>query len=219
MKLTNKIEVLNMDCMDYMKDIEDNYFDLAIVDPPYGIGEDGLKNHSRGCMAEATKYIPKQWDIEKPEKEYFNQLFRVSKNQIIWGGNYFIENLKNTSCFIVWDKDNGKTDFADSELAWTSFKSAVRNFKFKWQGMLQENMKEKEKRIHPTQKPIKLYEWLLDNYAKPVYKIIDTHLGSGSSAIAAHYYGCKFVGIELDSDYYNSMIKRFEENTKQMKLF
>ena len=157
----------NQDCIDGMVGFPDNFFDLAIVDPPYGIGEDGAKNHTRSCLADTTKFTPKKWDSETPGDEYFIELFRVSKHQIIWGGNYFLDNLGSTPCMIVWDKDNGNNDFADCELAWTSFQTAVRKFTFRWQGMLQQNMKHKEVRIHPTQKPIPLYQWLLMNYAKP----------------------------------------------------
>ena len=160
-----KSEVYNTDCMVFMKDLPDNYFDLALVDPPYGIGEDGLKNHKRGCLAKAQEYTPKDWDRKSPDKEFFDELIRVSKNQIIWGANHFISKIPyDTPCWIVWDKDNGATDFADCELAWSSFPTAVRKFKYKWQGMLQENMAQKEKRIHPCQKPVTLYGWLLNTY-------------------------------------------------------
>jgi len=145
---------------------------------------------------------------------------RISKNQIIWGANHFIENVAiNSSCWIVWDKDNGRTDFADCELALTSFITAVRKFKFTWNGMLQGDMKNKEVRTHPTQKPVKLYDWLLANYAEKGQKILDTHLGSGSSAIAAHYFGVDFVGCELDIDYFNAAKQRFEDSTRQTTLF
>jgi site-specific DNA-methyltransferase (adenine-specific) len=158
----------------------DKFFDLAIVDPPYGIGEDGLKNHSRSVSAKSKEYTPKKWDSTAPDKNYFTELKRVSKNQIIWGANHFIDNLdfkKNSPCWIVWNKMNGENDFADCELAWTSFDTAVRIFNFRWQGMLQGDMKNKEIRIHPTQKPVALYKWLLQKYAKPGDKILDTHLG------------------------------------------
>ena len=159
-------EVYNIDCMEFMKTLPDKCFDLVIADPPYGIKEDGKKNHSRGCLAKSQEYTPKDWDKEAMPKEFFDELIRVSKNQIIWGANHFISRIPyDSSCWIVWDKDNGATDFADCELAWTSFKTAVRKFKFKWQGMLQENMANKEKRIHPTQKPVDLYRWLMMNYA------------------------------------------------------
>ena len=209
------INLINADCMEVMSKMKDKEFDLAVVDPPYGIGEDGKSNHSRSCLAETTKFIPKTWDREKPENNYFDLLFRVSRNQIIWGGNYFIECLKNTKCMLVWDKDNGATDFADCELAWCSFDKAVRKFKYKWQGMLQENMAKKEKRIHPTQKPVALYQWLLKNYAKQGDRILDTHLGSGSIAIACHDLGFDLTGIELDKEYFEAAKLRLERHQQQ----
>lgn len=209
------INLINADCMEVMSKMKDKEFDLAVVDPPYGIGEDGKSNHSRSCLAETTKFIPKIWDREKPENNYFDLLFRVSRNQIIWGGNYFIECLKNTKCMLVWDKDNGATDFADCELAWCSFDKAVRKFKYKWQGMLQENMAKKEKRIHPTQKPVALYQWLLKNYAKQGDRILDTHLGSGSIAIACHDLGFDLTGIELDKEYFEAAKLRLERHQQQ----
>jgi len=212
-----EIQAFQMDCMEFMKDKPDNYYDLAIVDPPYGIGEDGLKNHSRGKKALPTLYSPKQWDNATPTDEYFRELLRVSKNQIIWGGNYF--NLGPASCFIVWDKQNGANDFADCELAWSSFKSAVRIFRFRWAGMLQGNMREKEIRVHPTQKPVQLYRWILTHYAKPGDKILDTHGGSFSSAIACHAEGFDLDICELDEDYFNDAVKRFKLNTIQERLF
>ena len=209
------------DNMEYMKNIPDKYYDLCVIDPPYGIGEDGLKNHSRGKAAKAKKYTPKNWDNEPPQKEYFNELIRISKHQIIWGANHFISRIPyDSSCWIVWDKQN-TGDFADCELAWTSFKSAVRKFSFRWNGMLQGDMKNKEIRIHPTQKPVKLYEWIYLNYAKEGMKILDTHLGSGSSAIAAHKVNMnlEFVGIEIDEEYYNNAVKRIKWETSQGSLF
>ena len=212
------VELLNIDCMEYMKGLPNKAFDLAIVDPPYGIGENGSTNKSRGKLAKAKNYKPfAGLDKESPSDEYFNELFRVSKNQIIWGANHFLG--LTSSCWIVWDKNNGANDFADCELAYTSFSSAVRLFKYTWNGMLQENMKNKEIRIHPTQKPIQLYKWLLHNYAKPTDRILDTHLGSGSSAIAAHEFGVEFVGCELDTDYYNAAVKRFKEQTQQISIW
>lgn len=217
------IELLNCDCMEYMKGLEDNAFELAIVDPPYGIGESGKTNSTRGKMAVAKDYKSFAGDdLKAPDPAYFDQLKRVSKNQIVWGANHFIDSFPfmcSSPCWIVWDKINGATDFADCELAWTSFKTAVRQFRFQWQGMLQGDMKNKEHRIHPTQKPVKLYNWLLSNYAKEGDKILDTHLGSGSSAIAAHYGGFDFVGCELDQDYYNAAVDRFNNETKQESLF
>lgn len=204
-------EVHLIDCVEFMRGLSDKLFDLAICDPPYGIGEDGLKNHSRGKIAPSKKYTPKQWDSSAPEKMYFEQLKRVSKNQIIWGANHFIENIpdSNSSCWIVWDKQN-TGDFADCELAWTSFTTAVRMFKFRWNGMLQGDMANKETRIHPTQKPVALYRWLLRNYAKPNNTIFDSHMGSQSSRIACHMEGFDFTGCELDPEYFEQGNARYE---------
>jgi len=217
------IELLNIDCMEYMKGLEDNAFDLAIVDPPYGIGESG-GNESRNRV-KTNNYVKKNWDKSSPSPEYFIELRRVSKNQIIWGANHFMQSLQlGSPCWIVWDKINGASDFADCELAYTSFLKAVRLFKYEWNGMMQggigrNDKMRKEKRIHPTQKPVKLYEWLLANYAKEGDKILDTHLGSGSSAIAAHYSGFEFVGCELDEDYYKAAKARFNKETAQLDIF
>lgn len=212
-------QAFNMDCMEAMSQMPDKAFDLAIVDPPYGIGEDGKKNHSRDKLAPSTKYTPKEWDNAPPEQAYFNELVRVSTHQIIWGANHFISRIPyDSSCWVVWDKQNGESDFADAELAWTNFDTAVRIFYFRWQGMLQGNMRHKEHRIHPTQKPIKLYEWLLKNYAKEGWTILDTHLGSGSSRIAADKMGFDFVGYELDSEYFEAQEKRFAQYKSQLTL-
>jgi len=216
------IGLLNIDCMEYMKNVPNKYFDLAIVDPPYGIGEDGRKNHSRGCLAKSKDYSMKsKYDNEPPSIEYFIELKRISKNQIIWGCNHFISrNPIDSSCWLIWDKDNGNTDFADCELAWTSFETAVRKFRYKWQGMLQENMKDKEILIHPNHKPVALYKWLLKNYAKPEFKIIDTHGGSMSSVIACYDFGiAEMVCCEIDKDYFEAGKKRFEIHKAQGKLF
>lgn len=214
-------EVYNMDCITGMKEYPDKYFDLAIVDVPYGIGEDGSKNHTRSVIAKSKNYKAFYGnDLQPPNLDYWEELFRVSKNQIVWGANHFISKLPYDSpCWIVWNKDNGATDFADCELAWTSFKTAVRKFDFKWQGMLQQDMKNKEQRIHPTQKPVKLYEWILMNYAKEGDKILDTHLGSGSSRIAAYRNGFDFVGFEIDKDYFEAQEKRFKTELMQPRLF
>ena len=215
------MNITNEDNMHLMSRYEDNYFDLAIVDPPYGIGEDGAKNHSRGKATKPTLYTPKQWDSSAPQKEYFKELKRVSKNQIIWGANHFIENIpnSNSSSWVVWDKQNGNNDFADCELAYTSFKSAVRKYAFRWAGMIQGDMKNKEVRIHPTQKPVKLYEWLLTKYAKQGDKILDTHLGSGSIAIACHNLGYDLTACELDKEYYEAAMKRIKQHKQQKRLF
>ena len=214
------IELLNEDCMEVMSRYEDNYFDLAIVDPPYGIGESGKTNKSRGKLAAAKDYQSFHGgDLEPPQKGYFVELERVSKNPIILVANHFMDRIgRGSPCWIVWDKLNSG-DFADCELAYTSFKTAVRRFQFMWNGMLQGDMKNKEHRIHPTQKPVKLYDWLLSNYAEKGQKLLDTHLGSGSSAIAAHYFDCDFVGTEIDPDYYKAAKERFENETAQGSLF
>lgn len=232
------IELLNIDCMEYMATQPDNSFDLAIVDPPYGLGEAGRRSGGRGSKGGAPKFwgtknrntrgtaIPstqfeiKDWDDEPPPIEYFEELCRVSKNQIIWGANHFIDRIPKASpCWIVWDKDNSTSNFADCELAYASFKTAVRLFKFRWAGMLQGNMANKEKRIHPTQKPVALYSWLLEKYAKPGQRILDTHLGSGSHAIAAYKAGVEFVGTELDPDYFADAEAWYQKETAQQNLF
>jgi site-specific DNA-methyltransferase (adenine-specific) len=214
------MELTNEDNMELMSRYEDNYFDLAIVDPPYGIdanlkrGDTGKNKHIK-----QKDYHVGDWDSEIPSAEYFKELKRVSKNQIIWGGNYFLDYLNNTSCMIVWDKVNGTNYYADCELAWTSFKTSVRKFEWRWHGFLQQNMANKQDRIHPTEKPISLYEWLLMNYAKEGDKILDTHLGSGSIAIACHNLGYDLTACELDKEYYNAAIKRINEHKQQIRMF
>ena len=212
----------NMDCMEGMKQFPDKFFNLAIVDPPYGLGEANMKkNKSRGKLANAKAYKSfAGLDIKPPDKAYFDELFRVSENQIIWGANHFIAQMPySSSCWIVWNKENGDTDFADCELAWTSFKSAVRMFTFRWAGMLQGDMKHKEIRIHPTQKPVALYTWLLQKYAKPGDIILDTHTGSASSLVACHRGGFDYVGFELDPDYYKAAKTRLDGEKAQMTIF
>ena len=208
-----KSEVYNMDCLEYMRTLPDKTFSLTIADPPYGIGEDGKKNHSRSNAASATLYTPKNWDKSAPEKDFFKELFRVTKHQIIWGANHFIENLpqQNASCWIVWDKENGENDFADCELAWTSLPCAVRRFRFRWAGMLQGDMANKEIRIHPTQKPIALYAWILTKFAKQGDTIFDPMMGSQSSRIAANRLGFDYVGCEIDKEYFDKGCERFEK--------
>ena len=206
------------DCMEGMKEYPDKFFDLAIVDPPYGTQQNAHRVKSRTKLAKTTDWGSFDWDSSIPEAEYFTQLFRISKHQIIWGGNYMIEHLKNTSCFLVWDKNNTGS-FADCELAWTSFDTAVRMFKYTWNGMIQEDMKNKEVRIHPTQKPIPLYKWTLKNYAKPEFKIISTHVGSASDLIAFEDFGCEYIGFEIDPDKYNSALKRLNQHKAQLRMF
>ncbi len=203
-------EVHLIDCMEFMRSCKDKQFDLAVVDPPYGIGASkGIWGSSN--KGKITDYGKKQWDKTPPNYAYFEQLIRVSKNQIIFGANHFIENIPdaNSSCWIIWDKEN-TGDFADCELAWTSFYTAVRKFKFRWNGMLQGDMKNKENRIHPTQKPVALYRWLLRNYAKPNDTIFDSHMGSQSSRIACHMEGFDFTGCELDPEYFEQGNQRYE---------
>ena len=213
------INLYHIDNMEFMKRVPDNFYQLAIIDPPYGIGEDGKKNHSRGCLGIAKKYTPKKWDNKAPDKEYFDELIRISKKQIIFGANHFISKIPyDSSCWIVWNKDNGKTDFADCELAWTSFKTAVRKFTFRWQGMLQQDMKDKQIRIHPTEKPIQLYKWLLKTYAKQDDKIFDSHGGSMSLAIACWDMKFDLDACEIDEDYFNDGLERFENHKKQIQF-
>jgi len=217
------VTLINCDCMDLMADAPENHWQLSIIDPPYGIDAantfGGNERKSGNGAALKTDFEKKDWDIEIPDADYFFQLMRVSKNQIIWGANYMSHFLPPSMGWIVWNKDNGTTKFSDAELAFTSFERALRVWKYTWNGMIQGDMKNKERRIHPTQKPVKLYDWLLSNYAKPGDRILDTHLGSGSSAIAAHYAGHDFVGIELDENYFKAAKKRFDESTKQEALF
>lgn len=221
MELTDKIRFYNKDCMEAMAEMPDNAFDLAIVDVNYGIKQDGRNNHTRAKLAKSKNYaVYSRYDNESPPEEYFKDLMRVSVNQIVWGANHFISKVsKDSSCWVVWDKDNGKTDFADCELAWTSFETAVRKFKYRWQGMLQENMSHKEIIMHPNQKPVALYKWLLSNYAKPGDKILDTHGGSLSIAIACHDLGFDLTAYELDADYYKAACERVKKHVSQGQLF
>jgi site-specific DNA-methyltransferase (adenine-specific) len=200
------------DCLPAMKQMKDNEYDLAIVDPPYGI-----QQHQGIQMGKWSRNIhtKKDWDNSIPSQEYFNELFRISKNQIIWGGNYFIDYLSNTRCMLVWDKKNGSNPISDCELAWTSFDSSVRKFVY---NHIQE-YNQKIERIHPTQKPVALYQWILSNYAKPGDKIIDTHLGSGSIAIACHDNKFDLDAWELDEEYYMKAKARLEAHQQQLQLF
>ena len=228
MKWTDKIQVYNDDCMNIMSRYPDDYFDLAIVDPPYGIGLGGgaetvyKKGKNKKGFFNQNKYSNKKWDKSTPGKKYFDELLRVSKNQIIWGGNYFCDNLPISRGWIFWDKkitNSNNYKFSDGELAWSSFDKILKKFTYDWIGFGYLNNPYNEKKIHPTQKPIPLYNWILENYAKPDFKILDTHLGSGSNAIACHYYGCELVASELDSEYYDASLKRFKQQTAQIKLF
>jgi len=206
------------DCLDYMKRMPDNSVDLVLTDPPYGVGESAGKNKYRGKLTVSKDYGHKPWDDKIPEKVVFEEMMRISKNQIIFGGNYFVEYLKNSPCWIVWDKQ-GNGVFADSELAWTSFKSTVRNFKFMWNGMLQGDMKNKTVRIHPTQKPVQLFKWCLEKYSEPNQLIFDPFSGSGTTAIACDTLKRRFICIEKDADYHRDSIKRLERHQSQMTMF
>ena len=216
----SKITATNEDCMLMMARYPDDYFELAIVDTPYGIGESSNDNKSRSKLGKSKDYGCKKWDDNAPNKEYFKELKRVSKNQIIWGANHFIENIPkaNSSCWVVWNKENGANDFADCELAYCSFNTAVRKVDLRWHGMLQHDMKNKEIRIHPTQKPVKLYEWLLMNYAKEGDKILDTHRGSASLDIACHNLKFDLVTCEIDTDYFNDGNKRLKQHQQQQVM-
>ena len=208
------------DCLPAMREMEDNAFDLAVVDPPYGIGEDGRKS---GTRLRPTKkwanprniHKAKSWDV-KPGNEYFRELERVTTNRIVWGGNHFTQYLIPSSCWIYWNKKTSG-DFSYGELAWTSYTKGIRQFDWLWSGFKQE--RGVEKRIHPTQKPVDLYKWIYANYAKPGHKILDTHVGSGSSRIAAWDAGLDFIGYEIDKDYWEAQEARFQEHIKQTELW
>ena len=237
MKWTDKIEVTNEDNMALMSRYPDNYFDLAIVDPPYGInvidkvykGRCDYITYKGNGVQKKGNYKSKKWDKKTPTKEYFQELDRVSKKQIIWGANNFTDKIKPSSSWIFWDKVTGNNDFSDGEFAYYSLGGKSRKFTFVWNGMLQGksiseggivqgNKKLCEKKIHPTQKPVKLYKWLLQNYAKAGDKILDTHLGSGSIALACHELGFELTACELDAEYYEAAHKRFQQQTAQLRL-
>lgn len=213
MKITEDLTITNEDNMQMMSRYSDNYFDLAIVDPPYGIN---VNMHAGKKKGEKEKYKKKDWDSEIPSMDYFNELFRVSKNQIIWGGNYFCHLLPPSMGWIVWNK--GVPDgvsFSDFEMAYSSFDKAAKMARLPYAGFVGLE----GKRIHPTEKPRKLYEWLLMNYAQEGMKILDTHLGGGRIAEACHDLGFELVACELDSEYYNAAVKRIIDHTNQQKLF
>lgn len=213
----------NMDCMQGMKEFPDKYFALAIVDPPYGgVKQGGYMTNkvSGGVARNRNDYVLDLWQQTAPSQDYFDELFRVSKNAIIWGGNYFIEQIaRNSQCWIVWDKQKPEgVGYADAELAWTSFDQATKMFRFTWNGMLQGDMKNKERKIHPTQKPKQLYKWLLSNFAKPGDIILDTHVGSASSLIACEEMGFNYVGFELSENYYKFSRERLDKHKQQISL-
>ena len=207
------ITITNEDNMVLMARYPDKYFDLAIVDPPYGIGYDGAKKTS-GSHGGRKAHDFKGWDSSIPSKEYFDELFRVSKNQVIWGANYFTKFLPSSMGWIVWRKDRGEFSSSDAELAFTSFNRALREWTKNPLVLSREGGT-----IHPTQKPVALYKWLLDKYAKQGDKILDTHLGSGSIAIACHDYGFDLTACELDKEYFEQAMKRLKLHQSQLKLF
>ena len=216
------IQITNEDNMELMARYEDNYFDLAIVDPPYGIGFGAFNRTNKssdGTRVKADKYKNSNWDDGIPDETYFKELFRVSKNQIIWGGNYFpfIWGYGGKG-FIYWHKGNPVPNFADGELAWTSFNKVAKQFNYRYYGNLEGNTSASEKH-HPTQKPIALYEWFLMNYAKEGDKILDTHLGSGSIALACHNRGFDLTACELDTEYFNAAMKILKEHQQQLTMF
>jgi len=207
------INITNEDNMDLMSRYDDNHFDLAIVDPPYGIDATKMTMGKGSGNDKGLHDKKKKWDNSIPKKEYFKELKRVSKNQVIWGGNYFLDYLNNTRCMILWDKKDYNSDFADGELAWTSFNKNVKIYQ-----RARSKGGDSKNKIHPTQKPVKLYEWLLMNYAKEGDKILDTHLGSGSIAIACHNLGFNLTACELDKEYYEAAMKRLKEHQSQLRL-
>jgi site-specific DNA-methyltransferase (adenine-specific) len=208
---TDLLDIRNVDCMDLMREYPDNHFDLAIVDPPYGIGASEMQMGKGKNKQWATG---KKWDCGIPTAKYFKELMRVSKEQVIWGGNYF--DLPKTGGWLFWDKMREKdVSFADGELGWTSFLNVIKKAPIRYDGFIGADLT----RIHPTQKPVKLYDWLLRNYAKEGDTILDTHLGSGSHAIACHYAGYHLTACEIDAGYYEAACERIKRETLQQTLF
>lgn len=223
MKLNDKLTITNECNMELMKRYPDNYFDLAIVDPPYGINAD-KKNSKKELKTKKSATLSKdygkqEWDSDVPTIEYFNELKRVSKKQIIWGVNYYPYEGVFIGGRLFWDKGVTMPTYSKGELAYVSWLNSIDVVKINWHGMIQHDMKNKEIRIHPTQKPVALYKWLLDKYAKKGDKILDTHLGSGSIAIACHDYGFELTCCELDKEYYDKAIKRITDHIGQLKMF
>jgi site-specific DNA-methyltransferase (adenine-specific) len=207
-----------MDCLDGMRQIPDKSIDLVITDPPYGIKLTNEKLQTRKQLADPIDYGHFEWDNLRITIEYIEEILRISKNQIIFGGNYFSDIVPKSVCWIVWNKDNGNSDFADCELAWTSFPSAVRMYTFRWNGMLQEDMNHKEERIHPTQKPVKLFEWIIERYAKEDDVICDPFFGSGSCLVAAIRMGHEFIGFEKEKTYFDGAAIRIKKAQEQGKI-
>ncbi len=209
---TDLLDIRCMDCMELMAQYPDKHFDLAIVDPPYGIGAGDVKFKNGSSKSEKPYFKINDWDKKRPSPEYFAELRRVSREQIIWGGNYFSDLLPAFRCFVFWDKTIHGNSYADGELAWTSFDKVSRYFR---ENIAQTNV---EGRIHPTQKSVRLYAWLLSNYAKPGDTILDTHMGSGSIAIACHYAGHHLTACELDEEYFDAACERITNATRQTTL-
>jgi site-specific DNA-methyltransferase (adenine-specific) len=202
--------VFNSDCVEGMKQFPDKYFDLAVVDPPYGIGAEnqaGPKEHGW------TQWAVKSWDTETPKIDYFNELFRVSKNQIVWGGNYMTQFLRPSKCWLIWDKGQRDFSLADGEMAWTSFDKAMRI------NTIPRAIANQEDKLHPTQKPVKLYDWIYSKFAEEGMKVLDTHLGSGSNRIAAHKYKMDFTAFEIDKEYFDKQEQRYRDFISQTTLF
>jgi len=210
--------IYNMDCKIGMKEIPDKYFELAIVDPPYGISQPAFRRTAKNKAAKCKNYNNAVYKQDPPDEQYFVELNRISKNQIIWGANYYNQFLVNGKQWVFWDKGTEKTQWGDGELAYTSFDGAIKKYTFIWNGMLQQDMANKEIRIHPTQKPVALYKWILKNYAKPGDKIIDTHMGSGSSVIACYDMGFDYMAFEIDKDYFEAANKRIEDHKAQTRM-
>lgn len=214
-------QIIHGDCLEIMRKIPDKSVDLILTDPPYGLG---YENHNRaGTQRGKSKAVCRdygffEWDNFRLTKEYFDEIFRISKDQIIFGGNYYISFLYDSPCWLVWDKNNGNNGYADCEIAWTSFKTAIRKFKWTWHGFIQEDMKNKEQRYHPTQKPVALMEWILRNYSKKGDIVLDPFIGSGTTAIAALNTGRFFIGIEKEEKYVEIARKRIAEHMQQQSI-
>ena len=212
------------DCMDIMKDLPDKSIDLAIVDPPYGgVTKGGYMANGFGTggngKADHPEYNLALWDQPAPGPEYFKELERVSVNRIVWGGNYFTDSLPPSQCWVVWDKQKPDgVSYAECELAYTSFNRAAKMFRFTWNGMIQGDMANREKKIHPTQKPVRLYTWLLANFGEPGQLVLDTHVGSASSLIACESMGFRYIGCEIDPGYYSGAMERLEEYNAQIRM-
>jgi len=210
------INLYHGDCLEAMRLMDDNAYDLAIVDPPYGIGiSSGGSYYNKKGKRPNNPHTKKDWDNQIPSAEYFEQLKRVSKNQIVWGGNYMTEHLKPSRCWIFWDKLKFVDNYADGELAWTSMDRNTKKVQIQHHGFLTKDGKS----IHPTQKPVMLYEWLLDNFAEPNQRILDTHLGSGSIALACHNRGFSLDAWEIDAEYHANAVKRFNQHIAQLTIF